>query len=139
MAQRVAVIGAGPCGLVALKTFVQDGFDAMLYERRDHIGGLWKYSADDYISVADNTEFNSSKFRSALSDFPMPDDMDDFPTAKQLYQYFSDYCTHFDLWKYIKLGHTVKKVQFLGDADSKSMGECVSRLKSPAHLADMAV
>ncbi|EMF10073.1 FAD/NAD(P)-binding domain-containing protein [Sphaerulina musiva SO2202] len=119
---RVAVIGAGPCGLVALKTLKEDGFDVILYERRDYVGGLWKYSTDDSISVADNTEFNSSKFRSALSDFPMPDDMADFPTAKQLYKYFCDYCTHFGLWEHIKLGHEVKKMQFLRATDSKTSG-----------------
>lgn len=122
---RVAVIGAGPCGLVALKTLKEDGFDVILYERRDYVGGLWKYSTDDSISVADNTEFNSSKFRSALSDFPMPDDMADFPTAKQLYKYFCDYCTHFGLWEHIKLGHEVKKMQFLRATDSKTSGQCL--------------
>ncbi|USW57928.1 Putative flavin monooxygenase, FAD/NAD(P)-binding domain superfamily [Septoria linicola] len=113
MAPRVAVIGAGPLGLIALKTFLEDRFEAVLFERRESIGGLWKYSEDDFISVADNTEFNSSKFRSALSDFPMPDDMNDFPTAKQLYKYFHDYTTCKNLWPHIRLGHEVTRMTYI--------------------------
>lgn len=107
-----------PLGLIALKTFLEDGFEVKLFERRETIGGLWKYSEDDFISVADNTEFNSSKFRSALSDLPMPDDVNDFPTAGQLYNYFHDYTTFKNLWPHIKLGHDVTKMEHIKSTSS---------------------
>lgn len=107
----VAVIGAGPLGLMALKGFKEDGFEATVFESRDWVGGLWKHSTDDSLSVGENTVFNSSKYRTAISDFPMPDDFDDFPTAKQLHRYFESYCDHFDLWPHIKLNSPVKIVK----------------------------
>ncbi|KXT09510.1 hypothetical protein AC579_7186 [Pseudocercospora musae] len=102
MATSAAVIGGGPCGLMALKNLQEDGFDAAIYESRDWVGGLWKYSTDDALSTAENTIFNTSKYRAAVTDFPMPDD-NDFPTAPQLYTYWNDYCNHFQLWLHIKL------------------------------------
>lgn len=115
-----------PLGLIALKTFLEDGFEATLFERRESIGGLWKYSEDDFISVADNTEFNSSKFRSALSDFPMPDDMNDFPTAKQLYKYFHDYTTWKNLWPHISLGHEVTRMAYISSHVACEEDSCLS-------------
>ncbi|EME78310.1 uncharacterized protein MYCFIDRAFT_199544 [Pseudocercospora fijiensis CIRAD86] len=111
MATSAAVVGGGPCGLMALKNFREDGFDATLYESRDWVGGLWKYSTDDALSTGENTIFNTSKYRAAATDFPMPDDMDDFPTAPQLYRYWNDYCDHFHLWPHIKLGAKVLAVR----------------------------
>lgn len=115
MAQRVAICGGGPLGLMALKNLKEDGFDVTLYETRAWVGGLWKYSDDSSLSTARNTIFNSSKYRSAISDFPVPDDMDDFPTAPQLHRYFESYCDYFNLWPHIKLSSRVRKVRREGE------------------------
>ena len=96
---------------MALKNFKEDGFDAILYESRSWVGGLWKYSNDDSLSTAENTVFNSSKYRTAISDFPVPDDMHDFPPAAQLLEYFESYCDHFDLWPHIQLSSPVENVK----------------------------
>ncbi len=110
MAKKVAVVGGGPLGLMALKTFIEDGFDVTLFETRNYVGGLWKASTDDSISVADNTVFNSSRYRTPATDFPVPDDMvmDDFPTARQLFEYFQRYTKHFELWPHIRLNSRVR-------------------------------
>ena len=41
--KRIAIVGAGPSGLTALKTFIQEGaFDEVrAFERRDEVGGVW--------------------------------------------------------------------------------------------------
>ena len=80
MPTKVAVVGAGPLGLMAIKVLKEDGFDVTCYEARDYIGGIWKYSEDEYTSVQESTSFNSSRFRSAISDFPFADDVSDYPT-----------------------------------------------------------
>lgn len=111
MSTRVAVIGGGPLGLMALKNFREDGLDATLFEGRAWVGGLWKYSNDETLSTAENTIFNTSKYRAAVSDFPVPDDMDDFPTAPQLHRYFESYCDQFELWPHINLNSYVKNMK----------------------------
>lgn len=115
MPEKVAVIGAGPLGLVSLKTFKEDGFDVTAFETRPYVGGLWKYSEDSSLSVATTTIFNSSRYRSAWSDFPFPTTTDDFPTWQQMYQYLNDYCDHFDLRQHIHLSTRVTGLFREGD------------------------
>ena len=43
--KRVAVIGAGSAGLIALKSLLEDGHDACAFEQASDIGGLWNYGA----------------------------------------------------------------------------------------------
>ncbi|KAI8197444.1 Thiol-specific monooxygenase [Colletotrichum sp. SAR 10_65] len=53
---RVAVIGAGPCGLAAAKYFLAEKkfSKVQIFEQRDTVGGVWTYSS---LSVIDN-DFN---------------------------------------------------------------------------------
>ena len=42
--KTVCIIGAGPAGLVAAKTFLQTGgFKVTIYEQSHHIGGIWAF------------------------------------------------------------------------------------------------
>jgi dimethylaniline monooxygenase (N-oxide forming) len=108
---------------MALKNFKEDGFDVTLYESRSWIGGLWKYSDDDALSTAENTVFNSSKYRTAMSDFPIPDEMADYPPAEELLNYLESYCTHFELWPHIKTSSPVRRVQRQDDGWVLEIGE----------------
>jgi dimethylaniline monooxygenase (N-oxide forming) len=110
MAPKVAVIGMGPLGLLAMKTFKEDGFEVHGFDKRTWVGGLWKQSYDSSLSVTPQTVFNSSRFRCAISDFPFgeDDEVDDFPTAPQVWQYFERYCDHFDLRPSITFGAEIK-------------------------------
>lgn len=58
------VVGSvGPAGLTALKSLREEGFDAVAFERREAVGGLWAYSHDpEYTSALDDTTANISKF-----------------------------------------------------------------------------
>jgi cation diffusion facilitator CzcD-associated flavoprotein CzcO len=70
---RVAVIGLGAAGLVALKNLKEEGFDVTGFERNAYIGGLWKFSEDDKTSVLSTTVVNISKERVWLSGFRIND------------------------------------------------------------------
>ncbi|KAJ0270213.1 hypothetical protein CBS470a_013571 [Colletotrichum nupharicola] len=61
---RVAVIGMGSLGLVALKNCLEEGFEAIDFERSSYVGGLWKYTPDENkTSVLPTTIVNISKER----------------------------------------------------------------------------
>jgi dimethylaniline monooxygenase (N-oxide forming) len=99
----------GPLGLMALKNFKEDGFEVHGFERREWAGGLWKQSDDASLSTTAKTVFNSSRFRSAISDYPFPEDeVDDFPTARQMWAYFEAYCDAFELRPRIRFGADVR-------------------------------
>lgn len=108
--ERVAVVGAGALGLMATKQFLADGFEVTTFDSRPYVGGLWKDSGDDTISVHATTIFNTSKFRAAISDFPFPEDDDIYPTAAQLHRYLESYADHFDLRKHIHLSARVCRI-----------------------------
>ncbi|KAI1035121.1 hypothetical protein LB503_011763 [Fusarium chuoi] len=49
--QKVAVIGLGIAGLVAVKNLLEVGFDVTGFERSEYVGGLWHYTEQDKTSV----------------------------------------------------------------------------------------
>ena len=110
---RVAIIGAGPCGLTALKVLRQAGLtDVVAYERGDRLGGNWVYSsALGHSSVFESTHLISSKRLSGFSDFPMPDDYPDYPSHRHVLAYFEAYARHFKLNDGIRFRAGVAKAE----------------------------
>ncbi|KAF8654311.1 hypothetical protein AX16_003538 [Volvariella volvacea WC 439] len=49
--KRVAIIGAGPSGLIAYREFTQAGFEAHLFERDHAPGGNWHYSDETPVDA----------------------------------------------------------------------------------------
>lgn len=115
MSEKVAVIGGGVGGLLATKILKEDGYDVDSYETRPYLGGLWQVAHDSSISVQSTTIFNSSKFRSAISDFPFPESTDDYPTALQMYDYLNKYADYFDLRRHYYLNTKVRHILRAGD------------------------
>jgi cation diffusion facilitator CzcD-associated flavoprotein CzcO len=108
--QRICVIGAGPCGLTALKNLLQVGCrDVVCYDEGTAIGGNWAFTDDsDRASVPDCTHLISSRNLAAFDDFPMPADLPDFPSHRQLLGYLIDYARAFHLQPHIRLGTQVQ-------------------------------
>ena len=56
--KRIAVIGAGVCGLCVLRHFATDPrYDVTAYEQQDRIGGIWNYpeGCEEHNCVRDET------------------------------------------------------------------------------------
>jgi len=115
--KRICVIGAGPCGLTAVKNLRQTGCgDIVCYEESGGIGGNWAYTDDpDRISVYESARLISSRRMSSFDDFPMPNDYPDFPSHRQLLAYFTDYARAFQLESHIRLGSRVEQCVPTGD------------------------
>ena len=111
----VAVIGAGPLGLMAVKNLKEEGFEVTAYETRAWVGGLWKPSPDDGLSALNSTVFNTSAYRAAISDYPLPEGASDFPTASEIQQYFEGYCDKFALKRHINFDTKVRTMKRHGD------------------------
>jgi cation diffusion facilitator CzcD-associated flavoprotein CzcO len=114
--KRVCVIGAGPCGLSALKNLLQAGCRSVVcYEQHSAIGGNWAFTDDPRrVSVYECTHIISSRRMSSFDDFPMPEDYPDFPSHRQMLAYFADYARAFGLERHIRLGSHVERCA-LGD------------------------
>jgi dimethylaniline monooxygenase (N-oxide forming) len=126
MTISVAVIGAGPLGLTATKELKAEGFDVTTFERRSHIGGLWKHTSDELISVNPNTVFNTSRPKACFTDFPFDDTVSDFPTGDEVLRYLESYADHFELRQHIKLDTIVQDVSRVAggwEVTSETTGE----------------
>src|SRR3989442_10249812 len=106
---RTCVIGAGPCGLAALKNLLEVGCtDVVCYDEHNGIGGNWAFTDDPgRPSVHDRTHTISSRRMSSFLDFPMPDEYPDFPSHRQMLAYFTAYARTFGLEPHIQSGSRV--------------------------------
>ena len=110
---RTAVVGAGACGLIAAKCLLDEGIEPVIFEQSEKIGGLWNYSEDlpDGGSLAYRSlRTNTSKQMMALSDYPFPETLPDFPSRAEVLQYLSNYVDHFGLWEHIQLNAKVEQI-----------------------------
>ena len=106
--KKVAVIGAGPSGITAIKNFKDQGFEVIAFERCSGVGGNWRYNdPSGHSSVFETTHIISSKYTSYYEDFPLPKNAADYPSHKELLEYFQAYTNHFDLDKNIKFNTEV--------------------------------
>ena len=106
--KKVAVIGAGPSGIAAIKNFKDQDFNVTAFERCSGVGGNWRYNdPSGHSSVFETTHIISSKYTSFYEDFPLPNDAADYPSHEELLRYFQGYTDHFDLEKNIKFNTEV--------------------------------
>ena len=114
---RICVIGAGPCGLAAVKNLLQAGLrNVVCFDESSSIGGNWAFSDDPQrISVYECTHIISSRRMSSFDDFPMPETYPDYPSHKQLLAYFTSYAKAFNLEPHIRLQSRVERCTRQGD------------------------
>jgi 3-oxoacyl-(acyl-carrier-protein) synthase len=109
-ARRVIVVGAGPSGLVTAKCLQDEGFEPIVLESSDRIGGIWAYR-DNYASGPyKSTLTQLSKYTFFFSDFP-PEESDPlFCDVTCVNGYLNRYIDHFQLRQRIKLNCSVQQV-----------------------------
>ncbi|KAF5022589.1 hypothetical protein F66182_5360 [Fusarium sp. NRRL 66182] len=108
---KVAVIGLGVLGLVAVKNLTEEGFNVTGLERNSYVGGLWHYTDQDKTSVLPTTTINISKERGCFTDFPFPDDTPSHCTAGHVQDYIESYVDHFNLRPKLRLSTVVSGVR----------------------------
>ncbi|MBE9216449.1 FAD-dependent oxidoreductase [Plectonema cf. radiosum LEGE 06105] len=88
--KKVCVIGAGVSGLVAAKTFVEEGFDVTVFEKQAALGGVWEKSRS-YPEV----RTQNSRHTYCFTDYPMPEDYPEWPNSEQVRRYLQSYADNF--------------------------------------------
>ena len=109
---KACIIGAGCSGFTTAKRLQDYGIPFDVFEASDDIGGTWYYNNPNGMSACyKSLHIDTSKWRLAFEDFPVPDHWPDYPHHAQLLQYFHDYVDHFDLRKHIRFNTRVEKAQ----------------------------
>lgn len=132
MRKRVAIVGAGPCGLVALKEMLEAGHDATLFERASSLGGVFASS-----TLYPNLHLTISNWAMAYSDFPDEARLH-YPTAEHYLRYLQRYSTHFDLERHIRYDTDVKNAA-LDTNGQWSIQTCRGGQQNEQHTFDALV
>lgn len=113
---RACIIGAGSSGLAAAKVFAERGIAFDCFEMGSDVGGLWRYESDTGRSpVYRSLRTNTSRDRTAFSDFSMPPEYPDYPSHAQMLAYFEAYADRFELRRHIRFRSRVTRVRPSGD------------------------
>ncbi|EMP34553.1 Dimethylaniline monooxygenase [N-oxide-forming] 5, partial [Chelonia mydas] len=122
--KRIAVIGAGVCGLSSIKCCLDEGLQPICFERSSDIGGLWRFEEnpeEGRASIYKSVIINTSKEMMCFSDFPIPADFPNYMHHSKVMEYFRMYAEHFNLLKYIRFKTTV--VSVTKSPDFSTMGQ----------------
>lgn len=112
MTSRVCVIGAGMSGIVAAKHLREEGVSFDWFEKSGEIGGVWRYRDDpEVFSIYDCCRTIGCKHTMSFRDFPVPDEMEEYPTHRDYFAYLRDYAEHFELLGDVTLGTEVTSVE----------------------------
>jgi hypothetical protein len=119
MKRKIAIIGAGPAGITALKNLLDEGLDVVCFEMNDQVGGNWIFSEEEsHSSVFETTHIISSKTLSQYDDFPWDDydlSVPDYPSHQHLSAYFQAYARKFGLYDFIQFNTKVTKAERKGE------------------------
>jgi dimethylaniline monooxygenase (N-oxide forming) len=109
-APRVAVIGAGACGIAAAKALADAGLSFVCFEKSDRVGGNWVFKNKNGVSSAYRSlHINTSRERMQFRDFPMPKDYPDYPRHDLIARYFESYAQAFALHQHIRFETSVER------------------------------
>lgn len=113
---KVCIIGAGCSGFTTAKRLKDYGIAFDVYEASDDIGGNWYFNNPNGMSACyKSLHIDTSKWRLAFEDYPVPEDWPDYPHHSQLLQYFHDYVDHFGIRPHITFNTRVEKTKRRAD------------------------
>ncbi len=120
----MAVIGAGPGGLVAAKYAIEAGFDTTVFEASDDLGGQWQSTAP-HSGIWPGMHTNTSRAMTAFSDLPAPADHPLHPAAEQIHAYLRAYARKFGVTDRIRFGTPVRNVRVGWEVDGEPFDRVV--------------
>ncbi len=110
---RFALVGAGPMGLAAAKVLGEQGIAYDGFEFSDDVGGLWDIE-NPKSTMYDSAHLISSKTMTEFTDFPMRDDVAEYPSHREMKAYFRDFADHYGIREHYRFNTEVTGMTPLG-------------------------
>ena len=107
------MVGAGPSGLAALRALTAAGLDAVAFESRPRLGGVWSLDDERPTAAYRSLHLITSRARTEFGEYPMPAGTPDYPSRDSVSAYLEDYASHFGLDERIRLGNGVRAARRL--------------------------
>jgi dimethylaniline monooxygenase (N-oxide forming) len=106
---RLAIVGAGPAGLVTARFLKAQGFEPTLFDPGRRVGGQWDQTAPA-SGIWPDMRANTSRIMTRFSDLDYPNGTPAFPHNEQVRAYLEAYAEKFDLLSAIRFGTTVERI-----------------------------
>jgi cation diffusion facilitator CzcD-associated flavoprotein CzcO len=113
--QQIALIGAGPSGLAGARCLQKHGIAFQGFEAHGDVGGLWNIQ-NPRSTVYESAHLISSKRMTEFLEFPMPEHAADYPSHRELLDYFRAFAEHFGLTQHYRFHTRVLKAEPVSDA-----------------------
>ncbi|MEZ0492375.1 flavin-containing monooxygenase [Kineococcus sp. TBRC 1896] len=115
---RIAVVGAGPSGLVTAAVLSRFGHEVTVLEKAPDLGGVWS-ATRRYPDVSTQDD----RVSYAFSDVPMPADFPVHPTGNHVRAYLEHYADVKGIRDRVRLGTTVTRAVPSGDGWSVEVAD----------------
>jgi len=106
---KVAIIGAGPSGLVMAKQLKDREIPFAIFERDADLGGVWNIN-NEHSVMYESAHTISSKFLTQFTEYPMPTDYSDYVSHHKMLSYFKNYAAEYDLKDAIHFNQNIVEV-----------------------------
>lgn len=106
----VAIIGAGPAGLVTARWLASHGFEPVLFEAADRPGGQWN-AASPLSATWRGMRTNTSRVMTRFSDLDHPEGTPVYPSREDMHAYLERYADHFGLMPRIRCRTWVERLE----------------------------
>ncbi|KAK1420133.1 hypothetical protein QVD17_21483 [Tagetes erecta] len=128
---KVAVIGAGLCGLIAARELERESHEVVVFEKSNRLGGVWVYdprTESDLLGIDPDREIvhgtiykslrtNSPRQIMGFSDYTFEGkeygDPRMFPGHQEFLRYLEDFAKKFGVTKLIRFNSEVNRVELL--------------------------
>lgn len=127
VSKRIAVIGAGPSGLVTMKELLDQGHEPVCFEKAESLGGVFRFSEQEGVVWA-SCRLTSSGLLTAFSDYAVSPDRAEHMRIAEYVDYLSEYCMAFDLGRHLRYGATVEAVTKRPDGGWNVRWSCGSKM-----------
>lgn len=106
----VAIIGAGPAGLVTARWLASHGFEPVLFEGADRPGGQWN-AASSLSGTWRGMRTNTSRVMTRFSDLDHPEGTPVYPSREDMHAYLERYAERFGLMPRIRCRTWVERLE----------------------------
>ena len=110
MSREVAIVGAGPAGLAAARWLAAKGFQPLLLEAAEGLGGQWR-SDNPLSGVWPGMRTNTSRVVTRFSDLDYPPGTVVFPHNREVLAHLEAYAAMFDLERRLRTGASVEGLE----------------------------
>jgi dimethylaniline monooxygenase (N-oxide forming) len=108
--RRVAIVGSGPGGLVVAKYLKEHGFEPVVFEQADDIGGQWNVRGPS-SGVWPSMVTNTSRFLTCFSDLCHRPKTPLFPSNEEILSYLHRYTNCFGLVNHIRVRTRIELIE----------------------------